>query len=95
MLCFQDRTNVPCATSTTYMSKGLLRDRFTTHDDDVKGLFANMKAKNKVKSSTTTLEPFTLFLAFMVMLAKNPFNIIRKSINAHGVPILVKIGQKM
>ena len=63
----------------------------------LKGFFANinMKAKNKVKSSTTTWKPFTLFLAFMLMLAKNPFSIISKSIKAHAVPILVKIGQKL
>ena len=63
----------------------------------LKGFFANiaMKAKNKVKGSKVVVELFTLFLAFMLMLAKNPFNIIRKSINAHGVPILVRIGQKL
>ena len=63
----------------------------------LKGFFANinMKAKNKVKGSEVVVELFTLFLAFMLMLAKNPFGIIRKSIKAHGVPILVKIGQKL
>ena len=63
----------------------------------LKGFFANinMKAKNKVKGSQVVVELFTLFLGFMLMLAKNPFNIIRKSINVHGVPILVKIGQKL
>ena len=63
----------------------------------LKGFFANinMKAKNKVKGSQGVVELFTLFLGFMLMLAKKPFNIIRKSINVHGVPILVKIGQKL
>ena len=54
-----------------------------------------MKAKNKVKGSKVVVELFTLFLAFMLMLAKNPFSIISKSIKAHAVPILVKIGQKL
>ena len=63
----------------------------------LKGFFANitMKAKNKVKGSKVVVELFTLFLAFMLMLAKNPFNIIRKHLNAPSVPILVKIGQKL
>ena len=63
----------------------------------LKGFFANinMKAKNKVKGSQVVVELFTLFLAFMLMLAKNPFNIIRKSIKAHGEPIFVKIGQQL
>ena len=63
----------------------------------LKGFFANitMKAKNKVKGSKVVVELFTLFLAFMLMLAKNPFSIISKSIKAHAVPILVKIGQKL
>ena len=39
------------------------------------------------------LELFDLFWAFMLMLAKSPFNIIRKSINVHGVPILEKTGK--
>ena len=42
----------------------------------------------------TTWEPFTLFLAFMLMLAKNPF-IIHKPIKAPCVPILVKTGLKL
>ena len=46
-------------------------------------------------TKTTTWEPFTLFLAFMLMLAKNPFNIIRKPINVLDVPNLIKIGQKL
>ena len=63
----------------------------------LKGFFANinMKAKNKVKGFQVVVELFTLFLAFMLMLAKNPFSIIRKPINAPSVPILVKIGQKL
>ena len=63
----------------------------------LKGFFANinMKAKNKVKGSQVVVELFTLFLGFMLMLAKNPFNIIRKRINVHGVPILVKIRQEL
>ena len=54
-----------------------------------------MKAKNKVKGSQVVVELFTLFLAFMLMLAKNPFNIISKPINVLGMPILVRIGQKL
>ena len=63
----------------------------------LKGFFANinMKAKNKMKGSQVVVELFTLFLGFMLMLAKNPFNIIHKSLNAHGVPNLVRIGQKL
>ena len=41
------------------------------------------------------VELFTLFLAFMLMLAKNPFNIISKPINVLGMPIQVRIGQKL
>ena len=55
----------------------------------------NMKAKNKVKGSQVVVELFALFLAFMLMLAKNPFNIISKPINVLGMPILVRIGQKL
>ena len=63
----------------------------------IKGFLANinMKAKNKVKGSQVVVELFTLFLAFMLMLAKNPFNIISKPINVLGMPILVRIGQKL
>ena len=63
----------------------------------LKGFFANinMKAKNKVKGFQVVVELFTLFLAFMLMLAKNPFNIISKPINVLGMPILVRIGQKL
>ena len=71
--------------------------RFYGLPDDVNGFFANinMKAINKVKGSQVVVELFILFLAFMLMLAKNPFNIIRKPIKAPCVPILVKIGQKL
>ena len=50
---------------------------------------------DSMKSSTTPWEPFTRFLGFRLMLPKNPFNIIRKHINAPSVPILVKIEQKL
>ena len=55
----------------------------------LKGFFANinMKAKNKVKGSQVVVELFTQILSFMLMLAKNPFSIICKSIKAHGVAI--------
>ena len=66
----------------------------------LKGFFANinMKAKNKVKSSTTTLEPFTLFLAFMVMLAKNSFNPlgpVGRFFNHHFFVNMLKNGLKI
>ena len=54
----------------------------------LKGFVANinMKAKNKVKGSQVVVELFTLFLGFMLMLAKNPFGAFNKNPFALSVP---------